>query len=98
MSLSQWLLIAGLAVATFATRLLGFLAGDRLRQSRFAFVLDDLPGLIVVALVASSLAGTEPKTWIAAALAVAIAWVSNNVVVTMGGGLAAYVALGLFIG
>ncbi|MBK1625198.1 AzlD domain-containing protein [Afifella marina] len=97
MSLSQWLLIAGLAAATFATRLLGYLAGDRLRQSRFAFVLEDLPGLIVVALVASSLAGTEPKTWIAAALAVAIAWVSNNVVVTMSAGLAAYLALGVVI-
>lgn len=53
-------------------------------------VLDDLPGLIVVSLVASSLAGQPLGTWIAAAIALAIAYATNHVILTMCVGVAAY--------
>ena len=98
MSTSHWLLIAGLAIATFGTRFLGMLVGQRVRHSRFAPLLDDLPGLIVVALIATSLATAGPIAWIAATVATAAAWVSGSMPVTMIAGLAAFVGLRTLIG
>ncbi|MFT6674384.1 MAG: branched-subunit amino acid transport protein [Sulfitobacter sp.] len=92
---SFWLLIGILAVAAFGIRLLGLCAGDAIRGSRFAWVLDELPGLIVVALVAASLAGQPLVTWLAAAAALLAAYVTNHVIATMCIGFAAYAGLGL---
>ena len=93
MSAPFWILIAVLAVAAFSIRILGLLAGDVIRSSRYAWLLEDLPGLIVVALVASSLAGQSTGTWLAAAAALAVAYVSNHVIWTMCIGVAAYAIL-----
>lgn len=90
MSVSFWMLIVVLAVAAFSIRVLGLFAGDSIRSSRFSWVLDDLPGLIIVSLVASSLAGQPIGSWIAAATALVVAGVTNHVILTMCVGVAAY--------
>lgn len=85
-----WMLIVVLAVAAFSIRVLGLVAGDAIKASRMAWVLDELPGLIVVSLVASSLGGQSVGTWIAAAAAFGVAYVTNHVILTMCIGVAAY--------
>lgn len=90
MTFPFWMLIVVLAVAAFSIRVLGLFAGDTIRLSRFSWMLDDLPGLIVVSLVASSLAGQSIGTWFAAAAALAVAYVTNHVILTMCAGVAAY--------
>lgn len=93
MTLSHWMLILLLAIAAFSIRVLGLFAGDVIRASRFAWVLDDVPGLLVVALVASSLAGQSALTWAAAAVALGVAYVTNHVILTMCVGGLAYAGL-----
>lgn len=93
MTFPFWMLIAVLAAAAFSVRVLGLIAGDAIRSSRFSWVLDDLPGLIVASLVASSLAGQSIGTWLAAAVALFVAYVTNHVIWTMCIGVAAYAAL-----
>tara|TARA_R110002095_G_C4062428_1_gene219122 strand:- start:168 stop:515 length:348 start_codon:yes stop_codon:yes gene_type:complete len=93
---SFWALIGLLAVAAFGIRAVGLVAGGRIRASRHAWVLDDLPGLIVVSLVASSLSGQPALTWIAAGIALAAAVATNHVIVTMAAGVAAYAGLAWF--
>ncbi|WP_298921170.1 AzlD domain-containing protein [uncultured Roseobacter sp.] len=87
------MLIAVLAVAAFSIRVLGLVAGDAIRSSRYSWILDDLPGLIVVSLVASSLAGQSIGTWVAAAVALFVAYLTNHVIWTMCIGVAAYALL-----
>jgi len=55
MTFPFWMLIAVPAVAAFSIRVLGLIAGDAIKSSKYAWILDELPGLIVVSLVASSL-------------------------------------------
>lgn len=93
MTESHWSLIALLAAAAFAIRLTGLIAGNAIRTSRLAPLLDDLPGLIVVSLVAASLAGQPAVTWLAGAAALGIAWKTNNVVATMLIGVAVFAGL-----
>lgn len=95
MTASHWVLIGILAVAAFAIRLTGLIAGNAIRRSRLAPLLDDLPGLIVVSLVAASLAGQPALTWIAGTAALATAWKTNNVVATMLAGVAVFAGLSM---
>ena len=97
MTASHWTLIGILAVCAFGIRVIGLLAGDRIRASRHAWMLDDLPGLIVVSLVAASLAGQPVQTWIAASIAVSVALWTNHVIATMCLGVLAYAVLGWVI-
>ena len=90
MTFPFWMLIIVLAVAAFSIRVLGLFAGDAIKSSRYAWILDDLPGLIVVSLVASSLAGQSVGTWIAAGIALLVAYRTNHVILTMCIGVAAY--------
>lgn len=90
MTFPFWMLIGVLAIAAFSIRVLGLFSGVAIKSSRFSWVLDDLPGLIVVSLVAASLAGQETHMWIAAIIALAIAYTSNHVIVTMCVSVAAY--------
>jgi uncharacterized membrane protein len=90
MTISYWLLILVLAIAAFTIRVLGLFAGDAIKSSRFNWVLDELPGLIVVSLVASSLAGQLLGTWVAAGVALAVAYFTNHVILTMFVGVAAF--------
>jgi len=93
MTFPFWMLIAVLAVAAFSIRVLGLVAGDAIRSSRYSWILDDLPGLIVVSLVASSLAGQSFGTWVTAAVALFVAYLTNHVIWTMCIGVAAYALL-----
>lgn len=93
MTFAFWMLIAVLAVAAFSIRVLGLVAGDAIKSSRYSWVLDDLPGLIVVSLVASSLAGQPIGTWLAACAALFVAYKTNHVIWTMCVGVAAYALL-----
>ncbi|TLP61391.1 branched-chain amino acid transporter [Parasedimentitalea maritima] len=93
MTFPFWMLIAVLAVAAFSIRVLGLLAGESIKSSRHSWMLDDLPGLIVVSLVASSLAGQPIGTWLAAGVAFFVAYLTNHVIWTMCAGVAAYAGL-----
>lgn len=93
MTFPFWMLIAVLAAAALSIRVLGLVAGDAIKVSRYSWILDDLPGLIVVSLVASSLAGQPMGMWVAAAVALFIASITNHVIWTMCVGVAAYALL-----
>ncbi|PWE27498.1 branched-chain amino acid transporter [Pararhodobacter marinus] len=90
---AHWAVIGLLALAAFVIRVAGLIAGGRIRASRHAWILEALPGLIVVSLVASSLAGEPTATWIAAALALGVAVLTNHVIATMVLGVAAFATL-----
>ncbi len=87
------MLIITLAIAAFSIRLLGLMAGNTIKSSRHAWILDELPGLIVISLVASSLAGQPLDTWLAAGIALVIAYLTNHVIWTMCSGVVAYAIL-----
>jgi len=93
MTFPFWMLIVVLAVAAFSIRVLGLIAGDAIKSSRYSWILYDLPGLIVVSLVASSLAGQSIGTWLAAAVAIFVAYMTNHVIWTMCIGVAAFAIL-----
>uniref|UniRef100_UPI002638A9D4 AzlD domain-containing protein n=1 Tax=uncultured Ruegeria sp. TaxID=259304 RepID=UPI002638A9D4 len=76
-------------------RLLGLIAGERIRSSRHVWVLDELPGLIVVSLVAASLSGQPLQAWIAAGIALGAAVLTNNVIAAMVFGVLAFAGLAL---
>jgi|3_EtaG_2_1085321.scaffolds.fasta_scaffold09295_2 uncharacterized membrane protein len=97
MTLDHWLLIAFLAVGAYGLRLAGLIGGQAiLRNERLKTLLDDLPGCLIVALVATSLADASPLTWIAAAFALVVAILTNNVVITMALGFAAMFGMQFF--
>ncbi|MDG1677844.1 MAG: AzlD domain-containing protein [Tateyamaria sp.] len=91
-----WILILTLSIASFIIRFLGLLAGDRIRSSQFSWILDELPGLIIVSLVAASLMGQPAETWCAASIALLAAMLTNHVIVTMGIGVIAFASFSLF--
>lgn len=93
MSGAHWAVTVLLALAAFLIRVAGLIAGERIRASRQAWMLDELPGLIVVSLVASSLIGQPLPTWIAAGVALAIAIKTNHVIATMAMGVLAFAGL-----
>ncbi|KZL20813.1 Branched-chain amino acid transport protein (AzlD) [Pseudovibrio axinellae] len=95
MSESHFILILTLSVAAFSIRLLGLLIGDQIRASKQVWILDDLPGLIVVSLVASSLADQSLQAWLTSAIALAVAVRTNHVIMTMGMSMTAYAIIGL---
>ena len=92
-----WLVIGGLAVATFTIRLSGILLGQRIpREGAWATALNALPGCLLVALVSVALLSGGPREWTAAAIAAAVAIVSRNLPLTMAAGIAAIWALRTF--
>lgn len=92
---SHWAVIGILALAAFSIRVIGLIAGGRIRASHHAWVLDELPGLIIICLVAASLADQPLQTWIAAGAALGTAILTNHVIATMGAGVLAYAGLTL---
>jgi len=93
-----WLVIGGLAIATFAIRLGGILLGQRLpRSGAWARALNALPGCLLVSLVAVALLSGGPKEWAAAALAVAAAVLTRSLPLTMVVGIVSIWALRSFV-
>ena len=80
----QWSLIILLAIFAYGIRFVGLIAGDWFyHQPRLKKILCDLPGCLVIALVAASLSHAGTAAWIAAAVAFAVARFNGNVVVVM---------------
>lgn len=92
---SHWAVIGVLAIAAFSIRVVGLIAGGRIRASRHSWVLDELPGLIIICLVASSLAGQSVQTWIAACAALGAAVYTNHVIATMTVGVLVFAGLAM---
>ncbi len=85
-----WIVIAGLAVATFAIRLSGVFLGQSLPQDgRWARALTALPGCLIVALVSVSLLSGGPREWLAGAVAALTAITTRNLPATMAAGILA---------
>ena len=80
----QWVLIIGLAVATFTIRLGGYLLGAKLPSSGAAAnAFSALPGCLISALLTVIvLQGGSPE-WVAAAVALVTAIFSRSLVLTM---------------
>lgn len=96
MNSEQWLLIIILGLGAYGIRFLGLIGGNAINDNpRFKKILNNLPGCLVVALVASSLANADPITWLAAAIALTVAIISNHVVLTMAIGFTAIYLLKL---
>ncbi|MFT4959389.1 MAG: branched-subunit amino acid transport protein [Paracoccaceae bacterium] len=97
MTPNQWMLILFLGLAAYGIRILGLLGGQAIRNNaRLRPLLEDLPGCLVVGLIAASLANQPLTTWVAAGIAVLVAVWSNNVVVTMVFGFMAILGLRYF--
>lgn len=95
----QWLLIMLLAMCSYGIRFVGLIAGDWIyHQPRLRKILDDLPGCLVIALVAASLSHQETAAWIAAVVAFTVARFRGNVVVVMIVGTAVYALLQASLG
>jgi uncharacterized membrane protein len=93
-----WLVIVGLAAATFSIRMAGAMLGARLPKSgAWARALQALPGCLIVALVSVSLLSGGPNEWIAGAIAAVVATLSRSLLATMVGGIAAIWFLRYFI-
>ena len=95
---NTWLVILGLAAATFSIRMAGVMLGARLPQTgAWARALLALPGCLIVALVSVSLLSGGPNEWIAGAIAAAVAILSRSLLATMAAGIAAIWFLRYFI-
>ena len=93
-----WLVILGLAAATFSIRMAGAMLGARLPQTgAWARALQALPGCLIVALVSVSLLSGGPNEWIAGAIAAVVATLSRSLLATMVGGIATIWFLRYFI-
>ena len=92
-----WAVIAALAIGTFAIRLSGALLGQRLPSAGpWARALSALPGCLILAFVAASLAQGGPREWAAGALAAGVAIATRSLPLTMIIGVAAIWALRTF--
>ncbi len=92
----NWLVIVGLAIATFAIRMSGVVLGERLPTTGpWARGLQALPGCLIVSLVTVLLLSGGPAEWIAGAIALGVAIVTKNLPVTMVAGIGAVYLLRL---
>ncbi|QIE45426.1 branched-chain amino acid transporter [Pseudohalocynthiibacter aestuariivivens] len=98
MTSSQWTLIALLAAASYGVRLAGLFGGRALAANpRLKPLLHDLPGCLIVGLVAASLADASLLYWAAAAVALSTAILTGNLVITMLIGMAVIVGGGALL-
>ncbi|EJN39636.1 putative membrane protein [Pseudomonas sp. GM84] len=68
------MVIAGMAVATYLTRVLGFLLlRNRKLSANTKSVLEVAPGCVIVSVIAPYFVSSEPQIWIALAVTIAAA-------------------------
>ncbi|KIC33064.1 AzlD family protein [Leisingera sp. ANG-S5] len=92
-----WTLILGLATATFAVRLSGYLLGRRLPDhGPWARGLQALPGCLILSLVTYLLMQGGPDEWIAGTAAFMVALITRSLPLTMGTGIAVICLLRAF--
>lgn len=88
------LLIAGLAVATFALRIGGYYLGASLpREGAWARAFNALPGTVIASLVTMLALRGGPREWLAALVSFALAILTRSLPVVMIGGVLAIWAL-----
>ncbi|OBY25768.1 AzlD family protein [Leisingera sp. JC1] len=93
-----WTLILGLAAATFAVRLSGYLLGRRLPDhGPWARGLQALPGCLILSLVTYLLMQGGPQEWMAGAAALVVAMFSRSLPLTMAAGIAVICLLRAYI-
>lgn len=89
MTAEIWLTIAGLAGASFAIRLGGYLLARRLPQDgAWARGMEALPGCLIVALVALMMLKGGPVEWVAGLAALLVAARTRNLPIAMLVGMA----------
>lgn len=92
------IVIAALAIATFAVRIGGVMAGRVLpREGAVAAALEALPGCLIVSLVAVTMIGGGPQEWAAGAVALGVAALTKNLPLTMIAGVGAIYLLRTFV-
>lgn len=95
----SWLIIIGLALLTFIIRLSGIVLGRRIPQSGpWVRALQALPGSLLIALVTVSVVSGGWLEWLAAAIALGVAIVTNSLPITMLVGIVSIYLLRLFFG
>ncbi|MEH6630659.1 MAG: AzlD domain-containing protein [Halopseudomonas aestusnigri] len=94
MTNEQWFLIITLAFGAYSIRFLGLVSGQFIGgNERLNKFLGNLPGCLIIALIASSLSDASMLTWTATVIAIIVAIISNNVVATMSLGFIAIYTL-----
>jgi len=84
------IVIAGLALGTFAIRFGGYVLGARIPSNGpWTRALQALPGCLIAALLAVILVQAGPAEWVAAAAALAVALLSRSLPLTMLAGVGA---------
>lgn len=79
--------IGAMAVATYLTRITGYLLANRLQFGpRGQAVVDAIPGAVLVAVIAPLVANGGPATWLAAVITGLCAW-RAPMIVTIGVGI-----------
>lgn len=83
------LAVLGMAAATYALRIGGLLlAGYLPRRGRWAAAFEQVPGAVMVAIVAPAILAAGPLGWIAAAACAGVALRTRNLLLTMLVGIA----------
>lgn len=91
-----WLMIIGLATATFTIRLSGYLVALHLpKEGAWAKGMEALPGCLIVALVALMILKGGPVEWLGGALVLAVAAKTRNLPISMVTGIAVVAGLRL---
>lgn len=94
MPIDALITILGMAAVTYAIRAGGLLLASRLPETGFvAAWLRHIPGAVLAALVAPSIAGGGPAEAIAAAAAVVAHLATRNLLVTIAAGVVTVVAV-----
>ncbi len=89
-----WIVILGLAAATFAVRLSGHVLGQSLPgHGPWARGLQALPGCLILSLVTYLLLQGGPQEWAAGTVALVVAVISRNLPLTMLAGVLMIVLL-----
>jgi len=79
----------GMGAITYGLRLGGLLLGERLpRGGRWAYVMNRLPAIIVVAIVSAGLIHAGWRGWVAGAVTAGLSLVAPGLLIPMGAGVA----------
>ncbi len=88
------IVIAGLALSTFALRLGGYYIGASLpKEGGWARAFNALPGSVIASLVAMLMLRGGPNEWVSGVVALGLAILTRSLPIAMAGGIAAIWAL-----
>lgn len=88
MTVDAALALAALALAAFAVRSSGILLGGLIPSTgKAGQLLREMPGAVMISLVAPSVVNGGPAEWLATALTAALAWKTRSLIGSMAAGL-----------